>query len=35
VSVLWRGQTSLEEPAGRLTVPDVVAAMVGYQAEAS
>jgi ABC-type sugar transport system ATPase subunit len=35
VSVLWRGCTTLEQPAGDLTVPDVVAAMVGYQAEAS
>ncbi|HXD26248.1 MAG TPA: ATP-binding cassette domain-containing protein [Propionibacteriaceae bacterium] len=35
VSVLWRGRTALEEPAGNLTVPDVVAAMVGYNAEAS
>jgi simple sugar transport system ATP-binding protein len=35
VTVLWRGRTALEEPAGNLTVPDVVAAMVGYQAEAS
>jgi simple sugar transport system ATP-binding protein len=35
VSVLWRGRTSLEEPAAALTVPDVVAAMVGYEAEAS
>src|SRR5215831_13071079 len=35
VSVLWRGRTALEEPAAGLTVPDVVAAMVGYEAEAS
>jgi simple sugar transport system ATP-binding protein len=35
VSVLWRGRTALEEPAAALTVPDVVAAMVGYEAEAS
>jgi ABC-type sugar transport system ATPase subunit len=35
VSVLWRGRTALEEPASDLTVPDVVAAMVGYNAEAS
>jgi ABC-type sugar transport system ATPase subunit len=35
VSVLWRGRTALEEPADNLTVPDVVAAMVGYNAEAS
>jgi ABC-type sugar transport system ATPase subunit len=35
VSVLWRGRTALEEPASSLTVPDVVAAMVGYNAEAS
>jgi simple sugar transport system ATP-binding protein len=35
VSVLWRGRTALEEPARDLTVPDVVAAMVGYRAEAS
>lgn len=35
VSVLWRGRTALEEPAAALTVPDVVTAMVGYEAEAS
>jgi ABC-type sugar transport system ATPase subunit len=35
VWVLWRGRTALEEPADNLTVPDVVAAMVGYNAEAS
>jgi simple sugar transport system ATP-binding protein len=35
VSVLWRGRTALEAPAASLTVPDVVAAMVGYNAEAS
>jgi len=35
VSVLWRGRTTLEAPATSLTVPDVVAAMVGYEAEAS
>jgi len=35
VSVLWRGRTALEAPATSLTVPDVVAAMVGYEAEAS
>jgi len=32
VVVLWRGRTVLDAPAGDLTVPDVVATMVGYQA---
>jgi simple sugar transport system ATP-binding protein len=31
--ILWRGRTVLNEPAASLTVPDVVAAMVGYQKE--
>jgi simple sugar transport system ATP-binding protein len=35
VCILWRGRTVLDEPAGDLTVTDVVAAMVGYKAEAS
>ena len=30
VSILWRGRTVVEEAAERLTVPDVVATMVGY-----
>ena len=29
VTVLWRGETVLEEPAEQLTVPDLVATMVG------
>jgi ABC-type sugar transport system ATPase subunit len=35
VSVLWRGRTALDQPADALTVPDIVATMVGYRAEAS
>ncbi|GGL93306.1 ATP-binding cassette domain-containing protein [Nakamurella endophytica] len=30
VTILWRGVTALEAPAADLTVPDVVATMVGY-----
>ncbi|WP_417374488.1 ATP-binding cassette domain-containing protein [Glutamicibacter protophormiae] len=30
VTILWRGRTALEAPAEDLTVPDVVATMVGY-----
>lgn len=33
VSILWRGKTAVEAPADSLTVPDVVAAMVGYRKE--
>lgn len=32
VVVLWRGETVLEAPAETLTVPDLVATMVGYRA---
>jgi simple sugar transport system ATP-binding protein len=35
MTVLWRGQTVLEAPAADLTVPDLVATMVGYQAGAA
>ncbi|WP_460798632.1 ATP-binding cassette domain-containing protein [Microbacterium sp. GXF0217] len=35
VCVLWRGATALDEQADTLTVPDVVATMVGYRAEAA
>jgi simple sugar transport system ATP-binding protein len=35
VTILFRGRTVLEESAGALTVPDVVATMVGYDAEAA
>lgn len=31
VVVLWRGETAFDLPADELTVPDVVAAMVGFQ----
>jgi simple sugar transport system ATP-binding protein len=31
VTILWRGRTAREEAASALTVPDVVAAMVGYE----
>jgi ABC-type sugar transport system ATPase subunit len=31
VTILWRGRTARDEKAGDLTVPDVVAAMVGYE----
>ncbi|MDX6234326.1 MAG: simple sugar transport system ATP-binding protein [Nocardioidaceae bacterium] len=34
VAILWRGETALEADASDLTVPDVVATMVGYRAEA-
>ncbi|MGX5681154.1 ATP-binding cassette domain-containing protein [Schumannella luteola] len=33
ITVLWRGETVLESPAADLTVPDLVATMVGYRAE--
>jgi simple sugar transport system ATP-binding protein len=33
VTVLWRGKTAVEAEASSLTVPDVVAAMVGYSSE--
>lgn len=33
VTILWRGNTALETAASGLTVPDVVAAMVGYTKE--
>jgi ABC-type sugar transport system ATPase subunit len=33
VTILWRGGTALEAPASSLTVPDVVATMVGYNKE--
>ncbi|ALV43882.1 hypothetical protein AU252_10090 [Pseudarthrobacter sulfonivorans] len=33
VTILWRGSTTLEAPASSLTVPDVVATMVGYKKE--
>ncbi|GHF27434.1 ATP-binding cassette domain-containing protein [Pseudolysinimonas yzui] len=35
ITVLWRGETVLESPAAALTVPDLVATMVGYREEAS
>jgi ABC-type sugar transport system ATPase subunit len=35
VTILWRGRTTLEKPASELTVPDVVATMVGYGAESA
>jgi simple sugar transport system ATP-binding protein len=31
VVILWRGETALDAPAAGLTVPDVVATMVGYR----
>jgi ABC-type sugar transport system ATPase subunit len=31
ITVLWRGETVLEAAASELTVPDLVATMVGYQ----
>lgn len=33
ITVLWRGETVLEAPAADLTVPDLVATMVGYRQE--
>ena len=33
ITVLWRGETVLEAPAADLTVPDLVATMVGYRKE--
>lgn len=33
VTVLWRGETVLDTEAAQLTVPDLVATMVGYRAE--
>ncbi len=33
VTILWQGRTALEAPASGLTVPDVVATMVGYRKE--
>ncbi len=35
VVILWRGHTALDAPAADLTVPEVVATMVGFQKEAS
>jgi simple sugar transport system ATP-binding protein len=35
VTILWRGKTALEAPSDSLTVPEVVATMVGYGAEAA
>jgi simple sugar transport system ATP-binding protein len=35
VVILWRGSTAVDAPASELTVPDVVATMVGYGQEAS
>jgi simple sugar transport system ATP-binding protein len=35
VAILWRGSTTAQQPAGNLTVPGVVAQMVGYQADAA
>jgi simple sugar transport system ATP-binding protein len=35
VTILWRGKTVRDEPAADLTVPDVVAAMVGYEGRAA
>lgn len=31
VVILWRGETALDAPASELTVPDVVATMVGFK----
>jgi simple sugar transport system ATP-binding protein len=31
VTILWRGVTALDAPASELTIPDVVATMVGSQ----
>lgn len=35
VTILWRGKTARDEQAASLTVPDVVAAMVGYEGRAA
>jgi simple sugar transport system ATP-binding protein len=35
VVILWRGETALDAPAADLTVPEVVATMVGYKGEAA
>lgn len=35
VTILWRGKTARDEKATGLTVPDVVAAMVGYEGRAA
>jgi simple sugar transport system ATP-binding protein len=35
VVILWRGETALDAPAKGLTVPEVVATMVGYKAGAA
>lgn len=35
VTILWRGRTARDERAADLTVPDVVAAMVGYEGRAA
>ncbi|MCU1535136.1 MAG: hypothetical protein JWR53_1617 [Glaciihabitans sp.] len=35
VTILWRGTTALESPAADLTVPEVVATMVGYGKDAA
>jgi ABC-type sugar transport system ATPase subunit len=35
VCILWRGRTVVEAEAADLTVPDVVARMVGYGGEAA
>jgi len=35
ITVLWRGETALRAPAADMTVPDLVATMVGYKAGAA
>jgi ABC-type sugar transport system ATPase subunit len=35
VVILWRGETALDAPAAGLTVPEVVATMVGYKGVAA
>jgi ABC-type sugar transport system ATPase subunit len=35
VVILWRGETALDAPAAGLTVPEVVASMVGYKGVAA
>lgn len=35
ITVLWRGETVLDAPAADLTVPDLVATMVGYRGKAA